>query len=135
MAGDFCLQLPENMLPLSLLLPLLQPSQSDFPPTPQSLPSFTHKTIQLSLSPPPSGTPLTLPSCTPTSCTLLSHTPANLLWQGLSGGVGATDLQKKTTHPLMLQQNKAMRLGGSLHFYWCSSLMLLSPTFHHHLSG
>lgn len=112
MAGDFCLQLPENMLPLSLPLPLLQPSQSDSPPSPQSLPSFTHKTIQLSLSPPSCGTPLTLPSCTPTSCTLLSHTPAGLLWQGLSGGA---DVQKKTTHSLMLQQNKAMRLWGLTH--------------------
>lgn len=88
MAGDFCLQLPENMLPLSLPLPLLQPSQSDSLPSPQSLPSYTHKTIQLSLSSPPRGTPLTLPSCTPTSCTLLSHTPAGVLWQGLSGGGG-----------------------------------------------
>lgn len=135
MAGDFCLQLPENMLPLSLPFPLLQPSQSDSPPSPQSLPSFTHKTIQLSLSPPSCGTLLTLPSCTPTSCTLLSHTPAGLLWQGLSGGGGRRPEENHTSLNTSAEQGHAAMGADSLHFYWCSSLMLLSPTFHHHLSA
>lgn len=138
-AGDFCSQLPENILPLSLPLPLLQPSQSDSPPSPQFFPllhpqSHPHP----SLSPPPCGTPLTLSSLTLSSCMLLSHTHMQVCSGRVrvrGGGGGVIDLQDTSLNASAKQGQAAMG-ADSLRFYWCSSLVLLPSTYHrHHLSG
>lgn len=137
-AGDFCSQLPENILPLSLPLPLFQPSQSDSPPSPQFFP-LLHPQSHPPQSVAPSLWNATHPVQPHTEFmhALVTHTHAGLLWQGSSKGGrgGVIDLQDTSLNASAKQGQAAMG-ADSLRFYWCSSLVLLPSTYHrHHLSG
>lgn len=65
---------------------------------------------------------------------LVTHTCRSALAGSEWGGGGRRPEENHTFPNASAEQGHAAMGADSLHFYWCSSLMLSSPTFHHHLS-